>query len=180
MNLRTAIAACLVVGLAACQTGGPDTSTFECAAFLGDMETESDTAMNLSSDSEYGQDLLDKYTSFALTTDLSMLSDNECRMIPYLIEASKAMEEIFWLQAYGNRDELLASIEDPALRTFARINYGPWDRLDNEAPFLDGVAAKPDGANLYPRDMSKEEFEKALAADPELASLYTVVVRDAD
>ncbi len=123
-------------------------------------------------------DLLDKYTEFSLTADLSHLSDNQRAMIPLLIEASEAMDKMFWLQAYGDKDELLSSISDPALRQFADINYGPWDRLDGNAPFIDGVGPKPAGANLYPTDMTAEEFEAAVADNEDLKSLYTVVRRD--
>ncbi|QXD17203.1 Zn-dependent hydrolase [Rhodocaloribacter litoris] len=124
--------------------------------------------------------LLDKYTTFRLTTDLSVLSEAECRMIPLLIEAAHEMDAIFWQQAYGDKDELLARIDDPALKRFAEINYGPWDRLANNAPFVEGVGPKPAGANFYPADMTKEEFEAAAAEDPTLRSLYTVVVRGED
>ncbi len=125
-------------------------------------------------------DLLDKYTEFTLTADLGHLSDNQRRMIPLLIEASVAMDEMFWLQAYGDKEELLSSISDPALRQFAEINYGPWDRLDGNAPFIEGVGPRPAGANLYPTDMTAEEFEAAVGDNEELKSLYTIVRRDED
>jgi hypothetical protein len=130
--------------------------------------------------SGYGRDLLSKYTSFALTTDLSVLSENECKMLPHLFAAAEQMDDVFWMQAYGDKEALLASIEDPALREYAKINYGPWDRIDGNDPFVNGVGPKPLGSNLYPADMSKSEFEAASALDPTLAGLYTVVVRDAD
>ncbi|MBT8401293.1 MAG: Zn-dependent hydrolase [Rhodothermia bacterium] len=123
-------------------------------------------------------DLLDKYTEFTLTADLSHLSDNQRAMIPLLIEASDAMDEMFWLQAYGDKEELLSSISDPALRQFAEINYGPWDRLDGNAPFIEGVGPRPAGANLYPTDMTAEEFEAAVVENEDLKSLYTIVRRD--
>lgn len=122
--------------------------------------------------------LLAKYTSFRLTTDLTPLTAQERQMIPLLIEAADAMNEVFWMQAYGNRDSLLGRIPDEQLRRFAEINYGPWDRLDGNAPFIDGVGEKPAGAMFYPVDMTKEEFEEAAAANPDLKSLYTVVRRD--
>lgn len=128
------------------------------------------------------EDLLAKYTTVRLTTDLGQLTENERRMIPLLIEAAGAMDEIFWMQAYGDGDSLLASIADPGLRRFAEINYGPWDRLEGNAPFIPGVGPKPEGANFYPRDMGRAEFEAAVAeggarADS-LRSLYTLVRRD--
>ena len=127
-------------------------------------------------------DLLDKYTAVRLTADLSGLTSNERQMIPLLIEAAEAMDEIFWMQAYGDRDELLASISDEGLRRFAEINYGPWDRLDGNAPFVEGVGPKPKGANFYPHDMTQEEYEAAVAGDPakmaQFQSQYNVLRRD--
>jgi len=122
---------------------------------------------------------LNKYATVRLTTDLSQLTDNERQMLPILIEAAKQMDAIFWRQAYGDAS-LLDQIDDPAVRALAEINYGPWDRLDGDAPFVAGVGAKPAGANFYPTDMSVEEFEVAAATDPELRSLYTLVRRRED
>jgi len=122
--------------------------------------------------------LLDKYTTFRLEADLSTLSENERQMIPLLIEASQVMDSIFWEQAYGGQDTLLAAVTDPDLRQFIHINYGPWDRLADNQPFVEGVGPKPLGANYYPADMTKEEFEAAAAENEALESLYTMVRRD--
>jgi hypothetical protein len=104
-------------------------------------------------------------------------------MIPHLIDAAREMDELFWLQAYGDRAPLMERIQDEALRRFAAINYGPWDRLEDNAPFVAGVGPKPAGANLYPADLTKEELERAAAAAPDrgeaLLGLYTLVRRDA-
>ena len=125
---------------------------------------------------------LAKYTTVRLTTDIGALSAKERQMLPILIDASQAMDEIFWQQAYGDRAALMASLPDARMRRFAEINYGPWDRLAGNEPFVPGAGAKPAGANLYPRDLTKAEFEAELAkggarADS-LRSLYTLVRRD--
>ena len=86
------------------------------------------------------------------------------------------MDDMFWYDAYGDKDELLNSISNDDLKTFAMINYGPWDRLNGNAPFIDGIGAKPEGANFYPTDMTKQEFEEADISDK--ASLYTFIRRD--
>jgi hypothetical protein len=128
--------------------------------------------------SDMGAELLSKYTTVRLTSDLTQLSDSERAMIPLLIDAGQAMEEIYWTEAYGDGQALLRSIEDPSLRRFAEINYGPWDRLAGNEPFVEGVGPKPAGANFYPPDMTREEFEAAASDNPALASLYTLVRRD--
>ncbi|HEX6930185.1 MAG TPA: Zn-dependent hydrolase [Gammaproteobacteria bacterium] len=124
----------------------------------------------------YVEERIDIYAPVTLTADLSGLSDNQKAVIVKLVEASKVMEELFWLQAYGDREALLKSIEDPTVRRFAEINYGPWDRLANERPFVDGVGEKPLGANFYPEDMTREEFEAW--EQPGKAGQYSVVRRD--
>jgi len=119
-----------------------------------------------------------KYTTVPLTADVSAFDADDRRMLELLIEAAQAMDDAFWKQAYGNKGALLGSIPDPALRQFALINYGPWDRLNSNAPFLDDVGPKPAGANLYPADVTKEEIEAA--GNNALTSLYTMVRRDDD
>ena len=116
------------------------------------------------------------YVPVKLTTDLGRLTDREREMIPLLIEAAKIMDECFWHEAYGNKSALLDSIEDAAVRQFAAINYGPWDRLDGNRSFLSGVGPKPPGANFYPADMTKQEFEQANLSGKD--GLYTFLRRD--
>lgn len=124
-----------------------------------------------------------KYIPVRLDPDTSHLTASERRMLPLLIDAARTMHDAFWVQAYGNRDSLLAAVTDPVMRRFVEINVGPWDRLDGNAPFVPGVGSKPRGANFYPRDMTQEEFEAAVAGGgaraDSLRSLYTMVRRDA-
>lgn len=117
-----------------------------------------------------------KYTEFSLKTDVSKLSDSQKSMIPLLIEAANIMDELFWYEAYGDQEELMGSLGSEDLKRFAKINYGPWDRLDGNKPFVSGVGDKPIGANFYPSDMTKEEFEKSSLIDK--GSLYTFVRRE--
>ncbi len=122
------------------------------------------------------QERLGQYTSFRLTTDLSGLSENQRKMIPLLIEAADAMDEVFWREAYGDKSKLKSMIDNPDVWRFAQINYGPWDRLNGNEPFVEGVGPKPEGANFYPEDLTREEFE---AWDSEQKNdLYTLVRRD--
>jgi hypothetical protein len=70
------------------------------------------------------------------------------------------------------------------MRRFARINYGPWDRLNGNKPFVPDAKPKPAGANFYPTDITKSEFEEHLVKRPDDAdafrSLYTVIRRNTD
>lgn len=105
------------------------------------------------------QSRVDEYVPFTLTTDLSALSENEKEMIPILIEVAKIMDELFWKEAYGNKAELMQQLETEAEKKYAQINYGPWDRLRENEPFIAGAGPKFAGAQFYPEDMTREEFE---------------------
>lgn len=118
---------------------------------------------------------VDEFALVKLTTDLSVLTEKERQMIPILIDVAKIMDELFWKQAFGDKSEL-DKIEDPCMKDFAMVNYGPWDRLDAMKSFVPRYEAKPLGANFYPHDMTKEEFEQL--ADPNKDGLYTVIVRN--
>ncbi|MGB5511496.1 MAG: hypothetical protein WBM87_07300 [Woeseiaceae bacterium] len=119
------------------------------------------------------------YADFELTADLSHLTDEQRDMIGLLIDASEIMDDLFWRQSYGDDYRgWLQSIEDPAARRFAELNYGPWDRLDDDKPFIKGAAVKPLGARFYPADMSKEEFDAAYL--PGKTGQYSFVRRDED
>jgi hypothetical protein len=118
------------------------------------------------------------YVPVTLKADLSVLTDNENAMIPILIEAAEIMDALFWIESYGDKEELLEKLSDDKIKEFAVINYGPWDRLNNNESFVDGIGDKLKVANFYPHDMSKEEF---VAADLEgKEGLYTMVRRDND
>ncbi len=121
---------------------------------------------------------LTKYVTVKLEADLSHLSANQKKMIPLLIEAASEMDKSFWKQAYGDPTKLKQTVTSEALKKHIQINYGPWERLQENRPFISGQKAKPLGANFYPGDMSKEEFEAAVSAAPDLKNLYTMVRRN--
>jgi hypothetical protein len=127
------------------------------------------------------RDRLAQYATVRLEADTTGLTRADRMVIAALISASAQMDSLYWDQAYGPYDSLLNSIRDPEVRRYVELNYGPWDRLRDHEPFLPGVGPKPPGANFYPADLTKEEFEAYLAAHPEqadsLKSLYTLVRR---
>ena len=117
------------------------------------------------------------YADFTLTANLDHLSDEQKQMIALLIEASEIMDDLFWRQSFGDDYAAwLDSLGDERTRRFAELNYGPWDALDDDKPFVAGFGPKPLGAQFYPADMSREEFENAFL--PGKADLYSFVRRD--
>jgi hypothetical protein len=143
------------------------------AASCGPAKEEATDESNTSS---FDQNLLNKYSEFTLTTDISALSENQKKIISLLIEVGQIIDEMYWYESYPARDSLMNALQDDAAKKYVAINYGPWDKLDGEKPFLPGIGERLPGANYYPADMTKEEFE---AADlPDKKSLYTFIRRD--
>ena len=135
-----------------------------------DAPTSSDPTM---------QSLVNQYAVFRLEADLSHLSENDRQVVRLLIEAAQPMDHVFWQEAYGDKEAALALADgDEATRRYIEINYGPWDRLRGDSPFMESADDKPAGANFYPADMTAEELEAAAADNEALRSLYTLVRRD--
>lgn len=126
--------------------------------------------------------LLAMYTTVRLDADLSGLTEREKQMLPLLMDAARAMDEIFWLEAVGQRDSVLSKITHDGMRRFVEINYGPWDRLNGNRPFLAEVGELPPGENFYPHDITRAEFDSLAALAPDsgraLRGLYTLVRRN--
>ncbi len=122
--------------------------------------------------------LLGKYAPFKLDVSLDGLSDNQQQVVNKLIEAGEVLDGMYWQQAYGDKDALLSGITDPDLKKFAILNFGPWDRLEGNAPVIDDAGDKPKGANFYPADMTAEAFESAAGSNEALRDLYTMVRYD--
>ena len=120
---------------------------------------------------------VNEFATFKLTTDLSKLTENEKQMLPLLVEAAQLMDELFWYEAYGDKQALCGNEAlSKAEHDFMKINYGPWERLNANTPFIEGVGPKPAGANFYPADMTKAEFDAL--EDETKNSLYTFIRRD--
>ena len=103
------------------------------------------------------------------------LNDNDKKIVGLFREVADIMDGLFWKQTYGDKADMEA-LTDEYEKAYAMINYGPWDHLDNNEPFIDGYGAKPLGCQYYPQDMTMEEWEAF--DDPDKLSLYTVIRRD--
>ncbi len=123
----------------------------------------------------YVEERLPIYAKVRLTTDIQKLTENERKVLPLLIKAAEIMDELFWKQSYPQRDSLLATVQDEKTKEFILINYGPWDRLNDNKPFVKGVGPKPAGSGFYPANMTKEELESSNVADKK--GLYSMIRR---
>ena len=131
------------------------------------------SATNIKSDIQKNSNA---YATVKLKTDLSKLSANQKKILPILIKAANIMNALYWQESYGDKQALLSKIKDKNTKRFVEINYGPWDRLNDNKPFVKGVGKKPAGANFYPKDMTKEDFQNFKSADK--TSLYTFIRHD--
>lgn len=148
----------------------------------GKASSAPDIVLNLTHDEL--KDRLDKYAQVAISYDESVLSDPEKRALAKLVEAGHVMDEIFLRQVWAGNADLRQKL-DAAIQAanaggsetaknrdlyedldhFFRINFGPWDRLEEDAPFI-GKAPKPAGSGYYPEDVTKEQFEAHIKAHP--------------
>jgi len=118
--------------------------------------------------------------------DLSALSASDRKVLEKLTQAARLMDEIFLRQMWAGNPALqkeIATWKVPhaaAARQYFDINFGPWDRLAENAPFL-GDKPHPPGGGFYPEDMTKEEFEGWLKQHPDdkdrFTSSFTVIHR---
>ncbi|MGB8636131.1 MAG: Zn-dependent hydrolase [Rhodanobacteraceae bacterium] len=163
------------LGLAGCNDTQQASSQAE-AAVPASADSASTPASAASSGQAYADKHLAQYAEVTLTADLSGLDGQQKKMLGLLIQAADVMNGIYWQQGWGDRDALMSRISNPATRRLADINYGPWDRLNNDHPFVAGIGPRPAGARFYPADMDKSEFEAADIKDK--TSLYTVLRRN--
>jgi len=172
MRTSNFIAAILLAGmLSACEKDSPVATTAPAeTAPVAPVVTEADATEPPSR--------FDIYAEVTLTADLSHLSDRQKQMVSLLIDAAKITDDIFWQQVWGDKTALLDSIQDPKMKRFAEYNYGPWDRLAGDQPFVESYGPRPPGARFYPQDMSKTEFD-AWQQDGKKGE-YSLVERNAE
>lgn len=122
---------------------------------------------------------LAKYVPVDITYDSSVLTDNEKKALQLIIKAAQCMDKIFLRQVYSKNTAILKDLkksDNPdyqVLKKFFKINFGPFDRLVNHKPFINLAEKKPAGANYYPEDITKEEFEKWIKDHPEDEADFT-------
>jgi hypothetical protein len=129
---------------------------------------------------------LAQYARTDITVDDSLLNDEERKVLEKLVAAARPMNDIFWKQldqdGLALRKALLESTE-PWARDFLRyleINFGPYDILEGNKPFLGSTPRLP-GVGFYPPDLTRGQFEDYVAAHPAVKesfeSAYTVIRR---
>ena len=129
---------------------------------------------------------LNKLIDVELRYDSSNLNDNQIILLRKMVKVSKLIDDIFLMQIYNKNFEIMKKLrgsddekEKLELKYFM-WNKGPWDKLDDEKPFI-GAEKRKDGVEFYPEDITREEFEEWLKEHPEdeetFKSPFTVIRR---
>jgi hypothetical protein len=136
--------------------------------------------------------MIARFAPAPLEVKLSGLSPRDQQALGKLIEAGQVVNHIFMQQLWSGDLALYHKLQkDKSPLGQARLHYfwinkGPWSEIDEHRAFLPGVPAKkPAGANFYPEDMTKEEFEgwvKTLYPESKAAAegFFTVIRRGPD
>lgn len=121
---------------------------------------------------------VEEYARVELKSDLvNNLNDKEKELVRLFFQVGEITDNLFWKQTFGDKSQL-DTITDSYAKEFAMIQYGAWDRLDNNKPFLAGYGEKPAVCNYYPHDITAEEFDAF--EDANKNSWYTVIRRNED
>lgn len=124
-----------------------------------------------------------------LKYDASLLNARQKQVLQKLYLAAKIIDDIYLDQVYAKNLQIRQTLQqatDPLEKLkydYFKIMFGPFDRLEHDKLFY-GTEAKPKGANFYPQDMSKEEFNTWIKNHPEdekaFTSEFTVIRRKGD
>lgn len=135
------------------------------------------------------EETIAKFVPTELNYEKNNLDEREQKVVEKLYMASKVMDEIFLDQVYSQNYSIKTELEKQDTKEakekleLFNIMFGPFNRLEHDAPFI-GTEKKPLGANFYPEDMTKEDFEKWIKDHPEdekaFTSEFTVIRRDGD
>jgi hypothetical protein len=133
-----------------------------------------------------------RFAPVKLKYDASTLSAGDRMALAKLVQAARILNPLFMDQLWSGNRALYAKLQQDTtplgkeLLHYFVLNKGPWSDLDDHQAFIPGVPErKPPGANFYPADMTRQEFEtwtKALPppARQQAESFFTVVRRNAD
>ncbi|CAG8669250.1 3473_t:CDS:2, partial [Cetraspora pellucida] len=138
-------------------------------------------------------DIMKRVSKFAIVilgVDFSRLnfSQEEIKAIHKLVLAGSIIDRIYLRQKWKNNEFFLAEFDENSDRYSQEVQLfhimkGPWDKTDNNTAFISGVSSKPKGANFYPEDMTKNEFNdwiSKLSDDDQKAAkgFYHVIKRN--
>jgi len=136
---------------------------------------------------DYIKNALSHYAPVNISPDISHLGNEDLMALQYILDASAYIQRIYYSQVFDKNNllfnELKQTINTPnqVYYDFFHFMSGPWNKDDNNKPFINDYTKLP-GANFYPNDMTRAEFETWIATHPEdkqdFLSSYTIIRRD--
>ena len=136
------------------------------------------------------QEMIVRFASTDINVDLNRLSAGDRKALVKLVEAARVIDDIFMTQYWSGDHALYAKLQNEttplgkARLHYFWINKSPWSSLDGETAFIPGVPErKLPGANFYPENMTREQFEAWLETLPEAqqkeaTGFFTIIVTD--
>ncbi len=129
-----------------------------------------------------------RFAPTQMRVDIRRLSSADQKALAKVVEAARVLNTIYMNQLWSGDVALYEKLKaDKTPLGQARLHYfwvnkGPWSDLDEFHVFMPGVPArKPEGANFYPAEMSKQDFESWVATLPpeqqEQAKGFFTVIR---
>ncbi|HOV15279.1 MAG TPA: hypothetical protein PK771_13405, partial [Spirochaetota bacterium] len=119
-----------------------------------------------------------------INPDISYLTENQKKVISYLIEATKIIDDVFFIQKYRRNLELkeeIKNLNDKKLLTYFTIQQGAFDQFNNNESYIEGIE-RNDRSGFYPEDLTINEWETFLKNHIDeknvFISNWTVITRD--
>ena len=97
--------------------------------------------------------------------DASHLNERERKMVEKLVEASRAMEDVYWRQSDPEALKLYETTKDPQLKRMLMINGSRYDLINENHNFI-GSEPAPPGRNLYPSGLTRRADRRVRQAAP--------------
>jgi len=127
---------------------------------------------------------LAKFAPVKIVVDRKKMTSSQRAIVKELVAAAREMDNLFLEQVWSGNKKMKSRLEaagakDSTLLDYFNINFGPYDRLDHDKVFIDGVPKKLKGANFYPENMTKKDFEGWIKKYPDqkkdFESEFTVI-----
>lgn len=122
--------------------------------------------------------MIAQFAPVEIKYDHSLLDERKQKVVENLYHAARIIDEIFLDQVYAKNFQIRKQLQestdalDKLRLEYFNIMFGPFDRLNHNKPFI-GNEPKPKGANFYPADMTRQEFENWLKQHPEDEAAFT-------
>ena len=106
------------------------------------------------------------------------LSARQQQLVRKLVEASRHLDAVYWMQSDPEGYKLYQTTKDPKVKRFLSLHGSRWDLIDEQHPVLASKPVPP-GHALYPEGLTRDQIEQYVQRHPQdkaaIYSGYTVV-----